>query len=100
MKDPRWPAIVALVLAGFGHGYAQTEIALISPASIRPALEQILPAFERKTGHTVKVTFGNGGRNRQQVARGEVVFDVSILQPPYPEVLASGHVVSNSERPL
>ena len=34
------------------------------------------------------------------VALGEVAFDVSILQPPYPEVLASGNVVTSSATPL
>ena len=100
MKSPLWPVIIGLVLGSVGHAHAQAEIVLISPASIRPAMEQVLPGFERKTGHKVKVTFGNGGRNKQQVALGEVAFDVSILQPPYPEVLASGNVVTSSATPL
>ncbi len=100
MKHSLWPAIIGLVLGSSGRAVAQGEITLISPASIRPALEQILTGFERKTGDKVKVTFGNGGRNRQQVASGEAVFDVSILQPPYPEVLASGNVVTSSATPF
>ena len=100
MKHSLWPAVIGLVLGISGRAFAQTEITLISPASIRPALEQLLPGFERKTGDTVKVTFANGGRNKQQVASGEAVFDVAILQPPYPEVLASGHVVANSAAPF
>jgi molybdate transport system substrate-binding protein len=100
MKLPLWPAIIGLVLGSVGHGFAQAEIVLISPASSRPAMEQVLPGFEHKTGHKVKVTYGNGGRNKQQVALGEVAFDVSILQPPYPEVLASGNVVTSSATPL
>jgi molybdate transport system substrate-binding protein len=35
----------------------------------------------------------------QQVIRGEA-FDVSIVTPPYPEVLASGNVVASSATPL
>src|ERR1019366_3479093 len=35
----------------------------------------------------------------QQVARGEA-FDVPVVQPPYPEVLASGNVVASSATPL
>ena len=82
MKYPLWPAIIGLVLGSLGHGFAQAEIVLISPASIRPALEQVLSGFERKTGHKVKVTLGNGGRNKQQVALGEVAFDVSSCSHP------------------
>jgi molybdate transport system substrate-binding protein len=47
----------------------------------------------------VKATFGSGLGTKQQVARGEP-FDVPIVQPPYPEVLASGHVVATSATPL
>jgi molybdate transport system substrate-binding protein len=59
----------------------------------------MIPEFERKTGHKVKATFGSGGGTKQQAANGEP-FDVPIIQPPYPEVLASGHVVANSATPL
>jgi molybdate transport system substrate-binding protein len=75
------------------------EVALIAPGGIRDALQQMIPGFERKTGHTVKATFGSGGGTRQQVMRGEP-FDVSIVQPPLSEVLATGHVVAASETPL
>lgn len=72
---------------------------LIAPGGIRAAVEQLVPGFERKTGYKVKATFGSGLGTKQQVARGEV-FDVPIVQPPYPEVLASGHVVTSSATPL
>ena len=73
------------------------EITLPVPGGIRAAAEQLVPDFERRTEYTVKMTVGNG--TRQQVARGEA-FDVSILQPPYPEVLASGHVLTDSATPI
>jgi len=95
----RSAAIVALV---FGIGYsanAQSEITLIAPGGIRAAVEQLIPDFERKTGHKIKATFGSGLGTKQQVTRGEA-FDVPIVQPPYPEVLASGNVVTSSAKPL
>lgn len=75
------------------------EITLLVPGGIRAAAEQLVPDFERKTGYTVKTTFGNGNGTKQQIARGDA-FDVSILQPPYPDVLASGHVVTGSATPI
>ncbi|MGZ5227639.1 MAG: substrate-binding domain-containing protein, partial [Burkholderiales bacterium] len=59
----------------------------------------MIPEFERKTGHTVKATFGSGDGTKQQVMRGEA-FDVPIVQPPLAEVLATGHVIPGSETPL
>jgi molybdate transport system substrate-binding protein len=62
-------------------------------------VERLIPGFEKKTGHKVKPTFGSGLGTKAQVAKGDP-FDVPIVQPPYPEVLASGHVVAGSATPL
>ena len=96
---PRW-LIVFLSCVALGASSARAdEITLIAPGGIRAAIEKLIPEFERVTGHKVKATFGSGGGTKQQVARGEP-FDVPVVQPPYPEVLASGHVVADSATPL
>jgi molybdate transport system substrate-binding protein len=79
--------------------HAQTEVTLIAPGGIRAPIEQLIPGFEKKTGYKVSATFGSGGGTRQQVVRGDV-FDVPIVQPPYPDVLASGNVVESTATPL
>ena len=99
MKSLLSSAIIALALGSPYSARAQSEVTLIAPGGIRAAVEQLIPAFERKTGHKVKATFGSGLGTKQQVARGEA-FDVPVVQPPYPEVLASGYVVNNSAKPL
>ncbi len=75
------------------------EITLIAPGGIRAAFEEILPAFERTTGHKVKVTFGSGGGTKERIVKGEP-FDVPVAQPPLDTVIASGHVERQSETPL
>jgi len=98
MKPLVSPILAALL---FLHAPAATadEVTLVAPGGIRAAIEKLIPEFERKTGHKVKATFGSGGGTKQQVVRGEP-FDVPIVQPPYPDVLASGHVVASSATPL
>src|SRR5438067_9412138 len=90
------------IIAGLALGYVQTasaaEVTLIAPGGIRAAVEQMIPAFEKKTGHKVKATFGSGNGTKAQITKGDA-FDVPIVQPPYPEVLASGNVVTKSETP-
>jgi molybdate transport system substrate-binding protein len=89
-------AFAILALGSLYNAGAQSnEITLIAPGGIRDAVEQLIPSFEARTGHKVKATFGSGLGTKQQVARGEA-FDVPIVQPPYPEVLASGNVVAGS----
>jgi len=91
-------AVLALSLAVSSTASA-AEVTLIAPGGIRAAVEQMIPAFEKKTGHKVKATFGSGNGTKAQVTKGDA-FDVPIVQPPYPEVVASGNVVTASETPL
>ena len=90
--------VLSIVVVGASSARAD-EITLIAPGGIRAAIEKLIPEFERATGHTVKATFGSGGGTKQQVARGEP-FDVPVVQPPFPDILASGHVVADSATPL
>jgi molybdate transport system substrate-binding protein len=93
------PASIALIVCASPALQAQSEITLVSPGSIQPSMEQLIASYESRTGHKVKATFASGGVTRQQVMRGEV-FDVIVLQPPYPEVLATGHVAESTAKPL
>jgi molybdate transport system substrate-binding protein len=94
------PTIATFFLASVLIAHAQTkEVTLIAPGGIRSAIEQLIPGFESKTGYKVKPTFGSGLGTKKQVTQGEA-FDVPIVQPPYPEMLASGNVVASSATPL
>jgi molybdate transport system substrate-binding protein len=98
MKSLLSTALLAFALA-LPIARAQTEVTLIAPGGIRAAVEQLIPGFEKKTGYKVKATFGSGLGTKQQVTKGDP-FDVPIVQPPFPEVLASGNVIQGSARPL
>lgn len=78
---------------------AQTVVTLIAPGGIRAPIEQLIPGFEKNTGYKVNATFGSGGGTKKQVINGDV-FDVPIVQPPLPEVIASGNVVESTATPL
>jgi molybdate transport system substrate-binding protein len=92
-------AAFAIVLSISWTARAQTEVTLIAPGGIRAPIEQLIPGFEKKTGYKVIATFGSGGGTKKQVISGDV-FDVPIVQPPLPEVIASGNVVESTATPL
>jgi len=92
-------AAIAILLSACNIALAQTEVTLIAPGGIRAPIEKLIPSFEKKTGYKVNPTFGSGGGTKQQVVRGDV-FDVPIVQPPYPDVIASGNVVESTATPL
>jgi len=99
MKSVLPLALAAALCSVTPAAVAQTEVTVIGPGGVRSAVEKLIPGFEKKTGYKVKATFGSGIGTKQQVARGEA-FDVPIVQPPYPEVVASGNVVAGSAKPL
>ncbi len=98
MKHLRSIALVLLALSGPSAALAD-EVTLIAPGGMRCAIDRMTPEFEKKTGHMIKATIGSGGGTHQQVVGGQL-FDVPIVQPPYQDVIASGHVVAGSETPL
>ena len=89
-----------LLLTWFASSNAMAQdLTLIAPGGMRCPVDRLVPAFEQKTGLKVKATIGAGGATHQQVVKGEV-FDVPIVQPPYTDVLQSGHVAKETETPL
>ena len=80
MKHLLMSAVTVLAVTNF-QGARAAEITLIAPGGIRAAVQQMIPDFERRTGHTVKATFGSGGGTKQQVVQGDP-FDMPIVQPP------------------
>jgi molybdate transport system substrate-binding protein len=92
-------SIAVAALSVVANSAVAAEVTLIAPGGIRAAINQMIPAFERKTGHTVKAMFGSGGGTKNQVIKGEA-FDVPVVQPPVAPVIASGHVIAASETPL
>lgn len=93
------PTLIAFLVLGVTGPASADEITLVAPGGIRAAIVKLIPDFEKKTGHKVTATFGSGGGTHRQAVAGEP-FDVPIVQPPYADVLSSGHVVVTSETPL
>ena len=92
--------LIALALTPWQHASAQSgEVTLIAPGGIREAMEQMIPGFEKKTGYKVKPVFGTGLVTKKQVASGDD-FDVAVVQPPYPAVIASGNALDDTATPL
>jgi molybdate transport system substrate-binding protein len=98
MKYLLLAAVAATAVVGCASARA-AEVTLIAPGGIRAAIDQMIPDFERRTGHKVKATYGSGGGTKAQVIKGEP-FDVPVVQLPLEPVLASGHVIGASKTPL
>jgi molybdate transport system substrate-binding protein len=68
---------LALMLCGAAHA---AEITVLSGGAIEPGLKSAAAAFEKASGHTVKITFNTTPQMRKRVTAGDT-FDVVIAPP-------------------
>jgi molybdate transport system substrate-binding protein len=72
------------------------EVLLLSTTSAKEALGEIIPAFERATGHTVRASFTPGSAMGDRFAKG-VDADLLVAPAEFSEpLLASGRLVAGS----
>ena len=73
---------VALTLAGamLAQVALAAEITVLSGGAVEPGLKAATTAFEKETGHTVKITFNTSPQIAKRVTGGDV-FDVVIAPP-------------------
>jgi len=67
--------LAAILLALTGTARAQLTVA--AAANVKPAMDEIVPAFQKATGSTVKVTYGSSGKFATQIRSG-APFDVFV----------------------
>lgn len=67
----------ALLTAGAASA---AEIKVITSVGVKAILEELAPAFERTSGHKLKITYGTAVPLKRQIDSGET-FDVVILVP-------------------
>ena len=85
-----------LALAGFFLGLSAAvnaaEITVISGGAVEPGLKAAVAAFEKDSGHKVKITFNTTPQMRKRVAAGDT-FDVIVAPPAaVKEFAAAGKV--------
>src|SRR5213080_224246 len=87
--------VIALVFGSWAAAGAQSEITLLAVGPMRVPTQKIVANFEAKTGHKVKVTYGNSVETRRMVAKGQAL-DVSLIIAPFPGAISSGAIVPGS----
>ena len=88
LRGLNWKAGLLLVGASlFVCGAAQSsELKLLSPKAMMPVLADLVPQFERTSGHKVSLQYGSGAELTKRIEGGEVA-DVAILSVKAQELL-------------
>ena len=76
------------------------EIKVLAGSAVLPAMVEIVPAFEQRTGHHVVFDYGTVGGMAQRVQGGEVA-DVAIVSKPQMDALESeGRIAAGTRSSL
>src|SRR5262245_59682642 len=90
--------ILVSMLAGSPASAA--DIKFLSAAALEPVMKEVIPAFERSSGHKVTVAYGATGGNTDRIRKGEA-FDVAIASEPQNEALSrEGKIAGGSATKL
>lgn len=90
--------LLALVSAGLS-GAAAADLKLLTAGAYKPVALDLIPAFEKRTGHKVTVESGTAGALQKRVAGGEY-FDVVVMPPLSMAPLMGNRVVESSGKVL
>src|SRR5215207_2514891 len=89
--------LCAVTLFITGSPSLAAEVKLFSAVAVRPAILDLIPAFEQRTGHKVEVKFEVNPAVKKQIEAGES-FDVVLVNPEMVEDLTKqGKVVAGSQ---
>jgi molybdate transport system substrate-binding protein len=69
------------------------EIRLLSASALHPAIDALIPDFEKSSGHKVTVAYGTAGGVAERVQKGESVDLVISAAPRIDQLQAQGKVV-------
>ena len=90
--------VIVLGLALFGIAAGNTaraaEIRLLSASALHPAIDALIPDFEKSSGHKVTVAYGTAGAVADRVQKGEAADIVTSSVPMIDRLQAQGKVVA------
>jgi molybdate transport system substrate-binding protein len=80
---PLWTIFVVVFSSGFAGA---ADLRFLHTTAIKPPMDELIPEFERSTGHKVTATFGPAGAIVDRIEKGEPA-DVAIATGPQIEAL-------------
>lgn len=88
--------VLGLACLGIADGVAAraAEIKLLSASALHPAIDALIPDFEKSSGHKITVSYDTAGAVADRVQQGEAVDVVTSSVPMIDRLQAQGKVVA------
>ena len=91
--------LAAAFAIAFAHMAAAAEIKVLSAGAIEPGLKAVAGAFQKASGHEVRLTFNTAPQIQKRVAEGDVQ-DVVVAPPAVIDQLASSGKLAQERAPI
>ena len=91
--------VVAFLLASF-FGAAASELKVLSGSAVQPVMNEIIPQFERETGHRVTFDYGTVGGMAARIQKGERADVIIAAGPQIAALEKEGKVILGSRTDL
>jgi molybdate transport system substrate-binding protein len=86
-----------MAMAGAVHA---AEIRILAGSAVQPAMEELVPVFEKASGHRIAWEWGAAGGMAQRAQKGEVADAVLATAPQLEALEREGRVVRGTRRDL
>src|SRR4051812_18635418 len=85
------------ILTAFSGAASAADVKLFAAGALTPAMRELVPQFEKASGHKVTIAYGNINALAERIEKGEEA-DVVITSPARIEALIkSGRVMPGSQ---
>lgn len=95
----RLPVVIFAVIASLLGTASAADLKLLTAGAYKSVAQELVPEFEKRTGHKVTIENDTAGGLARRVAGGEQ-FDVVVMPPAAMAPLLGKQVVESSAKPL
>lgn len=88
--------VLAVLGTTAGTAASAAEIKLLSAVALHPAIDALIPDFEKSSGHRVTVAYGTAGGVAERVQKGEAADIVISAVPRIDQLQSQGKVAAES----
>lgn len=90
--------LVLCMLVALAQSATSAEIKILSPGALRSTLMEVVPTFEKETGHSVQIQYAAAGPLAGRISKGEVA-DVAILSRADVDRLVKDGLIRGGDNP-
>ena len=97
MNGQKWRPLLAAAFLIIGASADAAEVRVLSTVAVKAVMEELIPQFERASGHKVVIQFGTTAVLKKQIDAGDA-FDVAIFTPPelIEEMISQGKIAAGT----